>query len=291
MHHGVFTRAEGRQFGVTDEKLKRMLRTGEVVRVFPSTYKMASHPETWHSRARAASASIDGVLSHRAAAAMLKIDGFQLKRIELTIDYKRCVERADLTIHRSRQFDLVDAQIVDGLLVTGASRTILDLFAVLHPSQMQLALDAALRSKLVDWPDIRQALDAHSEHGRDGCGKLRTFLEAIDTSARVPDSRWNRRVADALFDAGLPDPHLEFEIRRADDTFVARVDLAYPRQKVAIELDSVRWHHNQKSFEADPRRKNALMLEGWTVLTFTWSDFNDHRPQLIATVRVALSDL
>ncbi len=291
LHHGVFSRAEARAYGVSNDQLKRMIARGEAVRIYPSTYRLVMHQETWFARARAATASTNGVISHRGAAALWGIDGFRPGRIELTVDYKKPITRPNITIHRTRQFNLIDACELNGLPVTGASRTILDLFAVLQPSRMQLALDAALRMKLVDWPDLRNVLDAHSEHGRDGCGKIRAFLDAVDTSARVPDSRWNRQVADAFFDAGLPEPRLEFEVRRGDGSFVARVDLAYPRHRVAIELDSVRWHHNQKSFEADPRRKNALLLEGWRVLTFTWSDFTNFRSQMISTVRAALDDL
>ena len=88
-----------------------------------------------------------------------------------------------------------------------------------------------------------------------------------------------------LLDAGLPEPRYEYQVLDAAGAFIARVDLAYPERKVAIELDSVRWHLNRSSFEADPRRKNKLILAGWTVLTFTWSDYVDTPNALVRTVR------
>lgn len=177
--------------------------------------------------------------------------------------------------------------MVEGLPVTGPARTVLDLFAVLSPQQAELAVDAALRQQLVDWPDLYEVLARHSARGRDGCGRLRAFLEAANPDAAIPDSRWNRMVGVLLLDAGLPEPTYEHMIETAG-SFVARVDLAYPRKRLAIELDSVRWHMNQSSFVADPRRRNRLLLAGWRVLTFTWADYYEHPQRLVAAVRGAL---
>ena len=95
-------------------------------------------------------------------------------------------------------------------------------------------------------------------------------------------------VEDLLVEAGLPRPRLEYRIRRSDGAFLAQVDLAYPVHRVAIELDSVRFHLNRESFVADPRRRNRLTLAGWTVLSFTWDDYIDHPGALCDAVGVAL---
>lgn len=179
--------------------------------------------------------------------------------------------------------------MIDGLPVTGIARTVLDLAAVVSPHRLNQALDAVIRQKLVEWPDLYEVLLRHSARGRNGCGKLRTLLEARYGDTVIPDSRWNRMVGTLLLDAGLSPPAFEYEVVDGEGRFVARIDLAYPRQKLAIELDSVRWHHNLESFTADPRRKNALLVEGWRVLSFTWSDFADHPRQLVKTVSTALT--
>ena len=91
-------------------------------------------------------------------------------------------------------------------------------------------------------------------------------------------------VADLLVEAGLDRPVMEHRICDQTGDLVAQVDLAYPNRRLAIELDSKQWHLNSVSFERDPRRRNALMVVGWTVLTFTWSDYVDHPGRLCATV-------
>lgn len=194
-----------------------------------------------------------------------------------------------MKIRRSRQWAQCGFVEINGILTTGIDRTILDLAAVVSPTKLNHAVDAVIRQKLTTWPDLYHVLVIHSRRGRNGCGPLRKILDARFGDTAIPDSRWNRNVGSLLFDAGLPEPEYEYEITGSGGEFVARVDLAYPNDRVAIELDSVRWHLNHASFRDDPRRKNKLMLEGWTVLTFTWSDYVDTPNDLVRTVRIARS--
>ena len=94
-------------------------------------------------------------------------------------------------------------------------------------------------------------------------------------------------VAELLMSSGLDSPALEYRVLGRDGSLVAQVDLAYPSVRLAIELDSVRWHFNRVSFAEDPRRRNAMFLAGWNVLTFTWDDYVNHPAALCATVAKA----
>ena len=80
---------------------------------------------------------------------------------------------------------------------------------------------------------------------------------------------------------------MEYRICRSDGSLIAQVDLAYPHRRVAIELDSVRWHHNRRSFVEDRRRWNRIMLAGWDVLNFTWDDYRDRPTDLCTQVAAA----
>lgn len=288
-HHGVVSRSEARELGVSDSSLRKRIGRGELVRSHPGVYRLAGHPRTWHSNARGAALSVGGLLSHRAAGALWRIDGFGFALTELTIAYERRSRLPSIKLHRSKQYGLADKTTIDGVPVTGVARSVLDIAAVVSPRRLEHAIDAVLRQGLLDWPDLYSVLVRHSARGRNGCGKLRQVLDARYGDSVIPDSAWNRNVGSLLFDAGLPDPEYEYEIRSEQGVFLARVDLAYPSKRLAIELDSVRWHLNRHSFEADPRRKNALIVAGWTVLTFTWSDYVDDPSGLVRTIRTALS--
>ena len=67
-----------------------------------------------------------------------------------------------------------------------------------------------------------------------------------------------------------------------------RLDLAYPRELLAIELDGKEGHLNDVAFEADPIRDNRLLLAGWTVLHYTWHRFIDAPAEVVEEVRAAL---
>ena len=125
--------------------------------------------------------------------------------------------------------------------------------------------------------------------GADGGGVTLSGRRWRNASTTLwPLSDWSRMVADLLVGAGFEYPALEHRVRRADGNFVAQVDLAFPSHRVAIELDSARWHDNRESFVQDRRRRNEITLAGWTVLNFTWSDYADHPAALCEAVAKAL---
>ncbi len=288
-HHGVISRREAAGLGLSKGQIDRLLGSGHWTRVFPGVFRARGSPDSWHGNARAAALSVDGLVSHRAGAAVWTIDGFRQGEIEVVVPWGRRAARSNVTVHHSKQMDRADPTEVDGVPVTGPARTVLDVAGVVGRRRLEWTVDAVLRQGLLEWPDLYQVLVRHSRRGRDGCGRLRELLDVRFGSSVVPDSKWNRMAAQLLTDHGLPMPVLEHEIRDGDGILVGRVDLAYPNHRLAIELDSVRYHLNRESFEADPRRKNRIMLEGWRILTFTWADFNDRPLELVRLVRSALS--
>ncbi|HEY9293366.1 MAG TPA: DUF559 domain-containing protein [Microlunatus sp.] len=48
------------------------------------------------------------------------------------------------------------------------------------------------------------------------------------------------------------------------------VDVLFRRQRVIVEFDGWEFHGDRESFERDRRRRNELVLAGYTVLNFTW---------------------
>ncbi len=90
-----------------------------------------------------------------------------------------------------------------------------------------------------------------------------------------------------LVEAGL-DPAPQHEVLDRNGRFLARVDLAFPAAKVAIEYDGRTVHERPDVFTRDRQRQNALVAAGWIVLRFTAEDLR--RPGvLVAQVRAALT--
>ena len=68
-----------------------------------------------------------------------------------------------------------------------------------------------------------------------------------------------------------------------------RVDVGFPAQKVAIEVDGFAFHSDPDAFQIDRRRQNDLVLLGWQVLRFTWLDLTAYPDRVIALIRSAIS--
>lgn len=283
-HHGVLSRRESVQLGLSPGQLIHQVRRGRLRRVAPNVYVVAGSPDSWHRQARIAALSIAGLVSHNAAAALHGIDGYRLGKLELVVPKDRRPRREEYTIHRTTQFHLTDPVEIDSIPTTGLTRTVIDLAGVTSFARFERTVDAVLRQDLCEWRELFAVLQCHSIQGRNGCGPLRRLLDVRDPQDPIPDSLWNRMVGQLLRAAGLPEPRYEFKIHEPNGSLIGRVDLAYPESRLAIELDSSRWHRNRASFENDPRRKNRLMTAGWTVLSFTWADYADRPHEIIKLV-------
>ncbi len=286
-HHGVISRSEAMALGISRSRFDNAIRSGRLQSVAPRVFAVAGSPNSWHKEARIAALRVDGLISHRAAAFLHGIDGFGAGDVEVVVAKYRRPRVDGFTLHRSTRIHFADEVEIDSLPVTGLARTVLDVGAVVSPRRLEWVIDAVLRQELCSLAELHSVLQVHSIQGRNGCGPLREILEHRIATDPIPDSAWNRMVGQLLRSWGLPEPLYEYVVRSGSD-FLARVDLAYPDQRIAIELDSVRWHLNRESFEKDPRRKNRLINQGWTVLTFTWADYRDRPGDLVGTVATAL---
>ncbi|MGH3925194.1 MAG: endonuclease domain-containing protein, partial [Pseudonocardiaceae bacterium] len=68
-----------------------------------------------------------------------------------------------------------------------------------------------------------------------------------------------------------------------------RIDVAFPAQRVAIEVDGWAWHITPGQFIGDRQRQNAMVNLGWTVLRFTWHDLVGRPEAVLDEIRAALS--
>ena len=66
------------------------------------------------------------------------------------------------------------------------------------------------------------------------------------------------------------------------------VDILFPARRLVIEIDGWRVHGDRGAFESDRRRRNELVLAGYTVLNFTWRQLVDDPEWVITVVRTAL---
>lgn len=289
-HHGVFTQADALAHGVTVQQLRRAAARGELERVHPGVFRIAGAPRTWHQSLLLGvlAGGPSALASHRSAAVLWDLDGSWRGRPEIVAPRHLRARYARVRCHESKDLRLAEPTERDGIPCTGLERTILDLGAVLPLGRVQQAIDDAIRRRLCTWDDLLHTLVMHSRRGRNGVGKLRAILEESYGSV-VPDSRFNRLVYRLLVDSGLAQPQIEHPVLGQRGELLARVDLALPDLKIAIELDGRRYHMSAEAFEADRPRQNRLEVLGWIVLRYTWRTYVDTPWVIVAEVAAAIA--
>jgi very-short-patch-repair endonuclease len=175
-----------------------------------------------------------------------------------------------------------DIELVAGIRRTTALRTCWDLAQWLSPVDAVAYLDAMLARRLVTAAALTGY--ARARMGRRGWRKLQRVVSLTDPAAESPqESRLRAR----LVLAGLPKPVSQFVIEK-DGEFIARVDLAWPDLRVAIEYDGA-WHGEPGQLDLDRARLNRLVTtDGWIILHATKRRMREDFDGLVAEIRSAL---
>ncbi|TCB95945.1 hypothetical protein E0H26_17440 [Micromonospora zingiberis] len=125
---------------------------------------------------------------------------------------------------------------------------------------------------------------ARSRAGDRGWKRLLRAVDLADAGAEsMPESRLRVRIVLA----GITPPVTQFVVER-QGRFIARVDLAWPHLRVAVEYDGL-WHHDPEQFHRDRRRLNRLLGEDWIVLHVTAKRLHRDFDGFLAELRQALA--
>jgi hypothetical protein len=183
---------------------------------------------------------------------------------------------------RGRRLAIPEEHVVDlrGLAVTSPARTWLDCAEVLPVEHVVAMGDVILRRRLA----TRAELAAMIEWGRGRRGVIvaRRALPLLDPGAESPSESIVR--CQLVLD-GVPRPVCNYEVIVRGE-WIARVDLAWPDERVAVEYDGA-VHGQERVRRADAARRNLLQDAGWLVIVLTARDL--HRPaDTAALVRSAL---
>jgi len=269
-----------KQHGVVlvDESRREAVRTKAWARVVPKVWRLVDWPVTDEQALMAATLASSGVASHRAAAWLHGLDGFEHAAAEVSVlrprHYRHCVS------HEVSDLERVDITRVRGIPCTTATRTVIDLGAVTDIDDVWSAFESAVRKGLTSPEYLRRRLDALKRPGRSGIGTAR---RALARHAGITDSELEVRFLALCRRAGLRPPVLHHHV----GPYV--VDFAYPELRLAIELDGLAAHGTAAALQHDLIRQNRLVLERWTVLRFTWVDVVERASTVSAAIALAVA--
>jgi very-short-patch-repair endonuclease len=257
------------------------LRSAQFQRVVHSVYAPRGMRMTHVLRAQAASllAPPEAVLTGRSAAT---VSGVALAGPDDPVEFA-VPERARFGPIRGLQVRRVAVASLAGkpwygTRIAAGARIGFDLAARVDLATAVARLDAAVRGGVVDLVRLRTYLiTCHDNDVR----AVRAAVQLVDARA---ESQPESHCRVLLQGAGIP--VVPQHVVRVGGRSVARVDLALPELKIAIEYDG-RWHRDVMQFEADRRRLNALTAAGWTVV-FVTAELLAQPERLVATVRAEI---
>ena len=265
--YGVFHRRQATERGLSAFRIRSALRNGELREVANHVFTMTSTPASWE-QTLLANTLVGGAASHRAAAVLHGLDGFQSAPIELVRDRLVNPRFEGVIEHRWRR--LHERYIIDvnGIPTTNVAVTLAQLGAVASRNRVEQALDSAIRQGYnISW--IEATLEELWRTGPSGVGTLRRILVDPRRTGADADS-WFERVVSTLLDTpGLPRPTLQHNVTAAGR--IRRLDLAFPEVMLAIECHSKAFHLSVDAIEQDNQRHLDLSAAGWEVIYVTWA--------------------
>ena len=286
--HGVVGREQLIAAGLSARSIDRRLESGHFKKLLPRVYAHVAAPASFDQTLIAACIWSTGHASHRSAASKWGMAGFD-KCDVIEVSTSRPMKHHEMTVHRRAPLPACDLASVDGIPVTAAHRTLLDLGAVVRDAKVEIALDDALRRELTTLPQLRWHLGATGGRGVRGTAALRRILEARLEDRGVCHSPLETMARRLFRNSGLPGPLKQYDVVEAG-THLGRVDFAYPQARVAVEVLGWKWHSGRQGWERDLRRRTLLESFGWMVLEFTWNGVMHHRDYVVETIRRALDE-
>ena len=174
--------------------------------------------------------------------------------------------------------------VVDGIPVTGLSRTLLDLASVLDRRRVELALNEAEVRGLTDVVPLARLLERYPR--RRGAAVLRALLNDEAVLSGVTRNDFEERFAALLEAHGLPKPRFNADLFVRGRHFNA--DCLWEGDRLIVELDGGAVHRTPRAFEEDRRRDRILTAAGWRTIRVTWRQLRDDPAAVAEDVHLAL---
>ncbi|CAN5532321.1 type IV toxin-antitoxin system AbiEi family antitoxin domain-containing protein [soil metagenome] len=185
-----------------------------------------------------------------------------------------------LVVHRREGAPLLS---VEGRLSTAPPWTAVEVARSLRRPRALATLDAALRSGTCTRPQL--TLAAMQQRGRRGIVHVRELIPLARPEAESPMESEARL---AMYDGGLPDPVLQYEVRDRDRRWW-RVDFAWPEQMLAVEYDGYDWHSGPEDFRRDRQKRAALIELGWSVMSIVSDDVRQGKREMVRRINHQLA--
>jgi very-short-patch-repair endonuclease len=268
--HGVISRDQAIQSGLSHHQIRSLLETGGWVRLDANVYAVRSAPRNWERQITAAVLSRPSAfVAGRSAGYLHGFPGFRQGRPEILVPFPGNARSPLARVIRSRHFDRIDCVRVEGLIATTVAETLLTLSLRESWGTIERVVDDQLASGRLTIADFDPIFERLENARQRGLPMLRTIVgDRRHDAYQPPTSELERLLYGMLESETLPpfDRQVPFKY----PTIEATVDAFLPAWNVIVEGDGRRWHTRRADFERDRDRDNAAAAAGLLVVRFTY---------------------
>lgn len=268
VQHGVATRKQLRAVGLTDHQVDRAIQQHRLHSVHRGVFAFGpgrpSQRASWSAAVLACGTR--SALGYRSAAAHWELRPTSSPTIEVVVAASSRPAHRGVRVHRHQGLAAGEVTVHAGIRVTTVARTLVDLAAVLSPTDLRRAVGQADVHGRFDLRAVRAVLDRHPRHG----GRRR--LEGLLTTWTDPEtvrSPQEEGFPDLCARFGFPRPVMNAELLGME------VDAVFFDERVVVELQSYAFHSGAIQWENDHEKRARLVAEGWTVLAYSWRQQRD----------------
>nr|WP_120492355.1 type IV toxin-antitoxin system AbiEi family antitoxin domain-containing protein [Corynebacterium lactis] len=236
-----FTTADLEQRGIGEHRRQRLVREGKIFRLIRGLYVDKPTP----------GAVADAVVHHYAGSV---ISGLTAAQLHLDVPLTLPIEAEGRTSASTETFSISHSRLPSRTTIRG-----LPVVEALWAARGAPAFAMQVLENHYSGRNARERLEADMKR----MGKVPSWLR--DTIKKTPigsASNLERRVARPLLERGY---HVELNRNIGPYCF----DIVLPQWRIAIEIDSERYHLNPDSFISDRWKGNSGAIHGWIILRFT----------------------
>jgi very-short-patch-repair endonuclease len=286
--HGVVSRTQLRELGLTDSQIAWAIDAGLLIPVFHGSFAVG-HPAIGRigaMRAATLSCGGDSYVSHRSAAELHGLAERGPVLIDLISANQAGRQIDGVRWHRSAAPRPDEVTTVSGIPCTAVARTLVDLAGAVGERALRGFIEEAAVQRSLDLGAIDRVL---RRGRRRGAPRLRALLAAWRTDGGADAklrSRLEARLRSRLAGCGLPLPRSNVMLDVAGTQI--EVDFLWDDHRLVVETDGGATHSTPSAFQRDRLRDQLLVAAGYRVVRITWRQLELESDEVVTRIRTML---
>lgn len=278
--HGLFATFQLKDSGIAHGSIHNLVHNKMFTRVSRGVYSIEGQANSWHRQAltRVFESGRNALLSHESALVNMELlnEDYCSIRRHTGVDFhvtlpRESRRRVSCSVHRSiYKVDLMTKTLINHIPQVPVEVAIIESARHMPEQFYSSVTDSAIRGKLTTPRKLRDTLDQlWPAPGRSKArieGILQSYLHNSHDLSKT-ESALEARILRIVSQCTRSRIYSQFNVAINGRRY--RIDIALPDQKIAIEVDGYKFHSGRESFDADKKRQNDLVSDGWTVLRFT----------------------